>query len=364
MFINKIKLQNFRNFKQNEFIFNSRVVVIEGKNGSGKTSLLESLYYTCFLKSFRTHQRKDLITINDNYFFTQLDFDDEFKIPNQIQIGLSAKDGKLVKFNKNPITSYKQILSQYKVISIAEDDLSLVQGAPEERRTFLNQFQMLLELEFIKILKEYKQILQQRNELIFNSKNLSLHEKGEFYIWSKQLWEKTIIIQKQRIDYLKKLEKEVNNLLVKYLEKENLSISFKYKSKKIDLTKTFDEFWNKYPEKIKDEELRWGRSMFGAHLDDFLITFQEKKARAFASRGQQKLILFLLKIAQLMELQKTGKNAILLIDDFLTDFDENRLNNCLNIIQKINSQIFITCPLISFISSNFSNKIKYQIISL
>ena len=148
------------------------------------------------------------------------------------------------------------------------------------------------------------------------------------------------------------------------LEKENLSISFKYKSKKIDLTKTFDEFWVKYPEKIKDEESRWGRSMFGAHLDDFLITFQEKRARAFASRGQQKLILFLLKIAQLMELQKTGKNATLLIDDFLTDFDENRLKSCLNILQKINSQIFITCPLKSFLSPKFSKDTQIQIISL
>lgn len=371
MFINKFKLNNFRNFTKKEFVFDSNVVVIEGCNGSGKTSLLEGLYYTCFLRSFRTHQGKDLIALNDNYFFTQLDFEDELNGINQIQVGLSAKDGKLVKLNKTPITSYKQIVSRYKVISIAEDELSLVQGAPEERRIFLNQFLILLDPDLINELREYKQILQHRNSMLSNKNsntmNLSFEKNGEFYIWSKQLYDKTIIIQKRRISCLSKLETEVNNLLAKYLKKENLSILFNYKPKKIDLTKTFDEFWNNYQIKIKDEELRWGRSMFGAHLDDFLITFQEKKARAFASRGQQKLILLLIKIAQLMILQQKGDTAIFLIDDFLTDFDEKRMQSCLNILQQIKGQIFITCPLKSFISPKFSKDSKdssIQVITL
>ncbi|MFH1644093.1 MAG: DNA replication and repair protein RecF [bacterium] len=368
MFIKKIKLKNFRNFNQQEFEFNNRIVIIEGQNGSGKTSLLESIYYACFFKSFRTNQPKDLIKIEDAYFFTEFDFEDEFNNTNQIQVALSAIDGRLIKLNKNPITSYKQIISKYKVISLIEDDLSLVQGAPEERRTFLNQFLMLQDPEVINELKEFKKILLQRNEIIKNAteknKDLSTEKNSEFYIWSKQLWDKTIIIQKRRISYLKLLESKVNDLLDTYLKNENLSISFEYKAKKINAAETFENFWLRYPTKIKDEELRWGRSMFGAHLDDFLIVFQEKKARSFSSRGQQKLILFLIKAAQVIELQEKGGQPGFLIDDFLTDFDENRMQSCLDILQKIKGQIFITCPIKSYLSPKISKESEIQTIIL
>jgi len=364
VFINKIKLKNFRNFKDKQFAFDSRIVLVEGVNGSGKTSLLEALYYACYLKSFRTHLSKELIAINNDYFFTQLDFEDDLSQANQIQVGLSTKDGKLVKLNKKAVASYKDIVSRIKIISIAEDDLAIVQGAPDIRRAFLNQFLILLNPEILNLLKEYKQILQHRNSLLLKNQQVLNKQKDEFYIWSRQLWEKSIKIQKQRIEFLKQLEKEVNDLLEQYFPSENLSISLCYKSKKIDNNKTFDQFWQLYQEKIMEEEIRWGRSLFGVHLDDFLINFQDKKARVFASRGQQKLILFLIKVAQLRQLYKSKELGCMLLDDFLTDFDLKRAQNCLNILKNFENQIFLTYPLKSDIFSRFLKDEKAQIIKL
>lgn len=364
MFINKIKLKNFRNFKDNQFSFDNRIVFIEGNNGSGKTSLLEAIYYTCYLKSFRTQSNKNLIFIGSNYFFTQLDFEDDLAQINQIQVGLSVEDGKHVKLNKKVVNSYKDMVSRFKIVSITEDDLALVQGPPEIRRTFLNQFLIFLNLDNLNILREYKQILQNRNVLFFKKQPILGKQKEELYIWSKQLWEKSIIIQKQRIEFLKQLEKRVNSLLKQYFSHENLSISFGYKSKKIDINQTFDQFWQLCPKVIEDET-KWGRSLYGAHLDDFVIIFQNKKARVFASRGQQKLILFLLRVAQLKKLHKNKEFGCLLIDDFLTDFDLKRVQQCLEILRDFEeNQIFLTCPLKSVVITEFLKDSKVQVIKL
>ena len=87
-----------------------------------------------------------------------------------------------------------------------------------------------------------------------------------------------------------------------------------------------------------------GRSCFGAHLDDFAVVFQGKRARAYASRGQQKLTVFLIKIAQMMLLIEQGTGGVLLLDDFLTDFDEQRVKQCLKTLQSMPFQVFFTTP--------------------
>ena len=123
------------------------------------------------------------------------------------------------------------------------------------------------------------------------------------------------------------------------------------------------------------------RSLFGAHLDDFSIDFYAKegeegakegnrsqknfKARRFASRGQQKLVIFLLKIALAQQLEKEQMQVTLLLDDFLTDFDHKRLSECLMLLSSLSCQVFITCPLRSLITQHYTDdKNLMQIISL
>ena len=157
MFITGLRLKNFRCFPDLEIAFDKKFVILEGDNGSGKSTILEALYYACYLKSFRTRSKSELLKFGQDHFFLQVDFEDQLDFSkNQIQVGFSKKEDFVIKFNGKNVSSFKELVSRYKIISLTEDDLQLVVGAPEFRRAYLNQSLFLLNPDVILEFKEYK----------------------------------------------------------------------------------------------------------------------------------------------------------------------------------------------------------------
>lgn len=351
MHIKKLKLRNFRCFSEKEFEFDEKFVVIKGKNGSGKSSLLEALHYCCYLRSFRTHLNRDLIKIDQDYFFIEIEVE-RSQISSQILVGFSNEQGKVVKYNQKSVNSYRELISQYRAVSVCADDIIVVSGAPEFRRDLLNYSTLLLNPDLFATFRRYNQVLEQRNSLLRQIKlnpGITTSLTDELLIWSEKLWIETVALQNVRIDYLDMLEKRVNKLLKNYFDatESDLQVRFSYSQKNAaGKTATFADFWQEYS--IKDSqkmENALGRSFYGAHLDDFGINFYGKKAKIYASRGQQKLIVFLIKIAQLDCMAEAGIPGVLLLDDFLTDFDQQNLTRGINLLNERSFQVFITSPI-------------------
>jgi DNA replication and repair protein RecF len=348
VFIKRLRLQNFRCFGEQEYSFSDRFVVIEGKNGAGKSSILEALHYACYLRSFRTHASRDLIKIEKDYFFIEIDLDHD-SVSDQIYVGFDNSQGRVVKFNQKPIVSYRDLILQYRTVSLCADDIIAVSGEPEYRRDFLNHSLLLLDPGRYSMFKKYKQIIEQRKSLLLQVKQIRW-KGGDFddqvMIWSEKLWELSVEIKRLRIEYLEALEKNVNNLLAEYfcVTEPELQVKFKYISKNIGSEGHFEDFWPAFYEKHHGSEVEQGRSFFGAHIDDFLIEFFGKKAKIYASRGQQKLIIFLMKISQLDFMKSVGKPGVLLLDDFLTDFDKQNIKFGLDLLMSKDFQVFLTNP--------------------
>ena len=352
MFITQLELKNFRCFSHKIVRFTKHFVIIQGKNGSGKTSIVEALHYACYLRSFRTATNKDLIKLSsDPYFFLAIDFcDKQGDETHRIQLGFAEQE-KVVKFDNKAVKSYKEIISRYRVVSLCENDLLLVQGAPEVRRTFLDQSLVLSEPSYLEILRKYRHILQQRNSLLLSfrdrKRTISLSES---HTWAEELWKCGRKIQELRQSYLADLERGMNRMLsTSFPSCKGLQVQFEYLMKNVKQNESFEQFWKRYQNKEATKEMQWGRSLFGAHLDDFSILFEEKKARVYASRGQQKLVTFLIKMAQVENLFAQGIRCVLTLDDFLTDFDKQRFTECLSLLRTLTgaSQVFITTPLAS-----------------
>lgn len=340
MQLKSITIKNFRCFADLTLNFDNKFVLISGNNGTGKTSLLEAIHYLCYLRSFRTHSPRELVRFEQDHFFIKASCVNNSE-ENQIQVGFTGKN-RLVKINTKAISSYKELLDHYRVITLTEDDLNLIKDGPEIRRSFIDQQLVLYEPSFMEIIRKFRLVLNNRNSLLKSGRASS--QRDSHNLWTEQLWNLSCIIQHKRMSILAELEDKVNKFASDYFGKE-ITIGLRYRPKKMDRPyKTFEEF-DKHFTPFYQEEIRYGRSLFGAHLDDFVINFKDKKSRLFASRGQQKLIVSLLKIAQVTFLASRRGPSLFLLDDFMTDLDENRAQLFLPILDNLEGQVFFTSPL-------------------
>lgn len=326
MKITHIQLKHFRCFEALSLSISSSLVLIQGANGSGKTSLLEALYYSGHLRSFKTPSPKELMQHMHESFFIKIageleDTTDQW----HIQAGYSSEK-RIVKINDTPAKTYHDLYTTYRVISIAEDDMALIQGAPEIRRLFLDDAISLASRDYRLLLKKYRKVLEQRNALL---QGFTISEES-YTLWTEQLVVLTEEIRKERNTFLMSLEEKVNTLLEQYCSFENPALALTYTIKRSSIDQD-----------LKNNEFRAKKSLIGAHLDDFSVVFIGKNAKNFASRGQQKLLTILLKIAagNLME-----QSYILLLDDFMTDFDELRIQTLLRILTDTPVQLLCTIP--------------------
>jgi len=354
-YIRSLSLKNFRCFTSSTFNFDSPVVLIEGANGSGKTSLLEAIHYACYMRSFRVHSPKDLIQFGSESFFITTAFDDHTVSVGVMQTGNTTK--RQVKIDGTSITSHKELREFCRVVTVTEDDLMLIKGGPEKRRSFIDHALFLLDVNALEIFKLYQDILDNRNALL--SKQAQVDDQ-QLIFWTQKLWDLSKIIEKNREDLLTIISAKAINALRLFWPES--SITFDYLSKGTS-QETFEDFLTESSTtNLFDKEKRYGRTLFGAHLDDIDITVGSKKARYFSSRGQQKLLVMMLKIALVEHLLETQGNTAFLLDDFTTDFDQSIARKLMDICLNTRAQLIFVSPLHDGPESIFLN--EKQVLSL
>lgn len=327
MFITSVLIKQFRCFSQLTLSFEKRAILIEGLNGTGKTSLLEALHYACYLRSFRTHVPAELIEREADSFFVKLMVGDGIET-HDIQVGFSKRK-RVVKVNQKQIGSYKDLLGLYRVITLTEDDLDLIKDGPEIRRIFIDQAVLMHTPDYNLLLKKLRHTVDSRNALIKSGKM-----SGDSYqLWTERLDEISNEIRLKRIEMMNRLVSEVDLLITEFFGSQ-FTISCAYSPKNREDSDNF-----------RIRELALGRTLYGAHLDDFSIDFKQHKSRIYASRGQQKLIIMLFKIAQVRLLGSLESvSPIFLLDDFITDLDEPRALQLVSVLKSLECQLLVTAP--------------------
>lgn len=352
-----LHIKQFRCFTDFVLSCNASTLIIIGDNGTGKTSILEALHYMCYLRSFRTYAPKELVQFDRDSFFIKLCVTDKEAVMNELQVGFSQKK-RLVKINHTPVSSYKELIDCYRVVTVTEDDIELIKGSPEYRRTFIDQALFLVDETYIQLLKQYKHILENRNALLQHT-----YIDAEMYaVWTEQLFMVSQQIAHKRITWLAAIEKAVALLLQEYVDRD-MTISIAYLSKLHAHAIPYDAFMaeNKL---LYEQEKRFKRTLFGVHLDDILFQFQGKKSRMYASRGQQKLIVLLIKIAHIQSMQSYKGSLLFLLDDFMTDFDDQRIMQLWTLLEQLDCQKIFTVPNKSSFVDHVLKTDKVQLLNL
>jgi DNA replication and repair protein RecF len=339
--IEKIEIRNFRSLSQYELKINNPVVLIEGPNGVGKTSILEAIYFAATTKSHRTSSEKEMIEHDKPYALVKLQTHD-----TQHEIILSSS-GKRTLINKVEIKKISDYIGKLHLVMFAPEDLMLIKGGPAERRYFMDLELMQVSKEYLRWLNHYKKILKQRNLLL---KKLKPDDDLTFLnILGEQLYE----VGSNIYDARESFTTEINEFLK--------ASNFKYNDFKVEIKyqpNLSKEAWLKYLKTKQKQDILYEQTMTGVHKDDFEVLFNGLSAKDFASQGTQRLIVIELKLALLEWIkEKTKKEVILLLDDVLSELDLDRQEKFLSSISNAH-QTFIS----SAVSIN--TQIKYQKVML
>jgi len=308
--IQKITLKNFRNLEQFQLNINKPFIYLFGENGSGKTSILESIYFCATTKSHRTSDEKELIKRNEMFAHVRIQTKEE-----RYELILS-KQGKRASINgveKRRISDY---IGHLFVVMFAPEDLDLIKGTPSERRQFLDLEWMQLHKSYVKQLNTYKNVLKQRNSLL---RKISIGDDYTFLnILGEQLFESGSEIIKERTLFV--------NELNTYLQ-EVYSIFSTHQVKIVYQPDVSEIQFQNHIQKQQKQDVMYQTTMAGPHRDDFVIEFNGFDAKSYASQGEQRLIVVSLKFALLKLIEeKTKKKVVLLLDDVLSELDQDKQN--------------------------------------
>ena len=214
MYINTLKLINFRNYNEINYYFPEKCIVLIGKNGIGKSNLLESIYLLCTGKSYKNSKRIEMINFLSNYFFIEGNF--FFKNKSSICVSLGfGKDYKSSYLINNLITNdFHYWFGRRPVLSFSYEDINLVYGSPETRRKFLDFFGCYLDSSYLQNLLQYRYWLQLKNRLLcseFNSIQCDLYDE-KIAEYGTMLILKRIFLIEQLLIYFSKIYNGVFNL--------------------------------------------------------------------------------------------------------------------------------------------------------
>ena len=327
MGLKSLQVLGFRNLKQVHLEPDTDLNIIIGANAAGKTSLLESIFYLSYGRSFRNSQAKDLISYDHDFFRLISELD---TATTRIGIERSLKD-QTIRVNRQAITRISELSTLLPILVLHPDSHQLISSGPENRRQFMDWGVFHVEHNFIHSWKSYKKALSQRNA------SLRLRQSDKLcMLWNNELIEHALIIEKSRNDYLNKIIDIVSTLSVDLFPDHNIILEHK-RGWPEDIS--FKDHLSNNLEKDKDK----GYTQSGPHRADIRITVDGKSAQSSISRGQQKKLVSLLKIAQLTLFSKLSKQkCVLLFDDLPAELDDDNQNRIMTILSKLNIQLFIT----------------------
>ena len=332
MYIEKINLKNFRNYEEQEIILNPKINIFYGDNAQGKTNILEAIFLSGFGKSFRTSKEKEMINIEKEFLEINTKYQKSDR-DGKIKIQISNK--KQVEINGVKIKKLSELIGNLNLVIFTPDDIQILKNGPDKRRRFLDMMIGQLRPNYVYNLNNYLKTLEQRNNYL---RQIRQDNKSEemLEIWDEKLAEYATIICKYRKEFIIKLQEQIKKIHPKITENnEELIISY------ITECDEKEKYINLLKQRRKLDIIK-GYTSKGIHRDDFQISINKKEIGIYGSQGQHRTAILTLKIAELYIInQEIGEYPILLLDDFLSELDENRRNRFLQYIQE--TQVIITC---------------------
>jgi DNA replication and repair protein RecF len=319
-----LSLTNYRNHQKFDLEL-SEITVLVGKNGAGKTNVLESIGVIGYGRSFRGKNRLDLIKFDADY--TRIVGDDlEVFIQKNPRLIFQSKDRGV----KRKIADFIGLLP---VVIFSPESLGIITGEPKERRRFLDILISQKDHRYFRALLEYKKVLLQRNNLLKRIAESSA--KGEeLDFWDLELVRLAKIITQKRTEVIGDFSDQLTPLyrLISGDKNSNLEIIYHPKA---------DKGFAKKLASRRSIDISAGLTLTGPHRDDLIFKLSGLEVDKFASRGELRSVVLALKMAELKYLENE-KKPMLLLDDIFSEFDQERRSHLFKLIKNYQTLIATT----------------------
>ena len=356
MYLRRLKIHSFRNYKSLSVNFTKGINIIYGDNAQGKTNLLESIYVLGFTKSHRSNIDNNLITEGEDYLTIEGIVSNK-KIENKLNVYIDQKT-KYLKYDDSTIKKVSDYISKINIIIFYPDDLDLIKGSPLLRRKYINMEISQLYSNYYVLMLEYNKILKMRNDYLKRINKNSSSDLSYLEILTNYLIDKSILIMKMRSKFIKKINEYCENIYDDIMKLSGFNIRYK---PSLDIDIEDIDLKNKI-KKIYDKKLnldiKFNATMFGPHKDDYEFLIGEKNLKYYGSQGQQRVGILALKLSEIEIFKKYRETTpILLLDDIFSELDDNKKNNLLKYINK-DIQTIITTTDLNNLDQNLIMKSK------
>lgn len=340
MILSLMELRNFRKHINTNLRFSEGLNYIVGGNGIGKTTVLEAIYLMCSTKSFYA---KD---------YELLNFDaDEFEVKglfngitsDRVRVYYnSAESRKYYFLNDKLVARSSDIIGKFPVVTLTPDDHSITQGAPSERRRFIDSVISQASKTYLKILIDYNKTLKHRAVVLSKLSERPIPSLlDELDAWTENLINNGAEIISHRKNFIRSFNDYLKQSYYRIMGNEELP-EIKYQT--IDIAEG-EDIKTKLTELIrqnKDNEIRRGTNLTGPHRDDFVFEINEINLKTFGSQGQNKTFQTVLRFAEFFYLKDiTGNTPIFLLDDVFGELDAFRASKVSEYLKEV-GQAFIT----------------------
>lgn len=351
MKIRQIRLRNFRNIENLVLSPNPRVNVLFGNNAQGKTSFVEAIYALTHGSSFRsTDSKKWIRHEGEEYFPSVVEVSiDKRGLNHNVILYNTTEQKQFVLDNKKTNSTHLQ--KNFHSVLFSPESLSVIKNSDQERRDLVDDLVASFFPEKISVLNDYKKSLRQRNKFLKDvaAGTLARDQRNMLYYETitQTLLKLAAEIAVLRMEALEKILPELKHSLHEIFENPSVDISVEYVISDVKQTEKqanslYSAMYNRWIQ-LANAELSVGHSLVGSHKHDICVLFNGKDSRYYCSQGQQRLLILAFKMAQIkVHYDVHGIYPVLLLDDVLSEIDEQKRAKLMEYLETLDAQIFLT----------------------
>ena len=353
MLLEKLTLHRFRSYHDIDLVFPSAGAYITGLNGSGKTNLLEAIFFLANLASFRTHNREELRNWEAAQGIVKATVADRH-VERQSELAVQLSTGaRRLWLNGKETRDTREFTSRFTAVAFHPGTLQVIRGGPAGRRYLIDRGIASLHPGFVRISQDFQHVLKQRNSLL-----RSPADAGTLAVWTERFITAAIQLMRARWQHTELLNSILATELLQDLGSDIGTLSLDYRPailakcspqqyERLLPTNGTDEPLREHflaeAQRLQHAETAMGQTLFGPQRDDISITFRGRESRGYASQGQQRLVAFLLVAALALGIQhQRGHRPVMLLDDIVSELDARNREIIFTFLKTHAFQTFIT----------------------